>query len=271
MREFWEKVGTVFYWIWQTLKWGFFALLLLVAILIGWLVHDIGVSTVREGDFTFSKYETEARVSIYHGSELAITLPDMVEELPVTAFHAFTDLSGLVEEITLPASVTECSVLGVEAPSLQAYHVVENHPTLREIDGALYSLDGTILYAYPQGRTGVAVIPEGVTRIAEGAFYKSAASEVILPQSLRHIERNTLGDFRVLYVLEIPAGVEEIDENAFAWKIGNDNRWHVRLIVTEGSVAHRFALEHELTIREVRPATGTDAPADAEEPLAPAA
>lgn len=256
MKDFLWKLGEFLYHAWKVLRVVLLVAVVIVAVLIGLFVHDLVRTYVTVGDFTFRKSEGSAAVISYSGKETEIVLPEEVEGLPVISLSGFHDNHGLVEQITIPDYVKSLDLLtGLDAPSLQAFHVADTHPTLKVIDGAVYSRDGKTLYAYPPGRNGAAVIPEGVEYLAENAFYKSAASEVTLPQSLRSIGHYALSDFRVLYELEIPASVEAISEYAFAQRIGMEG-WAVRLIVTEGSAAHQFALEHELTIQRTLPAAG---------------
>ena len=266
MKDMLWRIGEILYGAWKVIKVVLLVVVVAVVALIGWFIHDFAKDYVTVGDYTFRKGEDCATVVSYNGTERAIVLPEEVEGLPVIYLDNFHDKSGLVEEITIPDCVTDVNMLmGIDAPSLQAYHVADTHPSLQEIGGAVYSRDGKTLYAYPPGRNGIAVIPEGVEHIAENAFCASAASEVVLPQSLRSIGPYALSGFRVLHALEIPTGVEMISEYAFAKRIGEEG-WRVRLIVTEGSVAHQFALIHGLTIKQMLPAE-----AEESEALLPAA
>ena len=65
------------------------------------------------------------------------------------------------------------------------------------------------------------VIGEGVTSIADSAFYECAnLQEVQLPDSLRYIYHQAFGDCTSLTGITIPAGVEELDLWAFS---GSEN------------------------------------------------
>ncbi|MBQ2953047.1 MAG: leucine-rich repeat protein [Clostridia bacterium] len=250
-------------------------LLLLCVAVIGIAIFVVGIviwafvtsNTTVNGDFTYFDHKDYITLSNYNGTETAIVLPAEIDGVPVTSITYMIDKSGLVEDVTIPdelalaASEEDMNVFCIDFPALQNYHVSADHPTLMTIDGVLYSKDGKTLLAYPVGRTGEAVIPEGVEVIWFGAFRNSAASSVVLPQSLRTISSYSMCDFRVMRLLTIPQGVTEIDENAFTNT--NTNSMKLQLIVTQDSPAHSWALEYDFPIREVLPATQDPAQAPA--------
>ena len=195
-------------------------LLLLCVAVIGIAIFVVGIviwafvtsNTTVNGDFTYFDHKDYITLSNYNGTETAIVLPAEIDGVPVTSITYMIDKSGLVEDVTIPdelalaASEEDMNVFCIDFPALQNYHVSADHPTLMTIDGVLYSKDGKTLLAYPVGRTGEAVIPEGVEVIWFGAFRNSAASSVVLPQSLRTISSYSMCDFRVMRLLTIPQG-----------------------------------------------------------------
>ena len=78
--------------------------------------------------------------------------------------------------------------------SVSAYAVKEDHPYYVSVDGVLYEKDASgnagTLVAVPLGYTGALVIPEGVTRIEDEAFWEdegvlfSGITEIRLPSTL---------------------------------------------------------------------------------------
>lgn len=95
------------------------------------------------------------------------TLGSGVAELPDGLFYGCTAL----EEVTLPAEVTGLGGEEVFAncTSLQAVHVAADNPAYQDVEGALYSKDGTRLLLCPAGVEAVS-IPAAVTTIDPGAF-----------------------------------------------------------------------------------------------------
>lgn len=94
------------------------------------------------------------------------TLGSGVAELPSGLFYGCTAL----EEVDLPAQITS---IGDEAfencTALQAVHVAADNPSYQDVEGALYSKDGTRLLLCPAGVEAVS-IPAAVTTIDPGAF-----------------------------------------------------------------------------------------------------
>ena len=248
----------------------------LVVIIVGLIIWSIATShTSSDGSFTYRKSDGQITLNRYNGTEIAIVLPVEVDGMPVASFLQMTDKNDVVEEITIPDELTYSFDVNnpmaffSDFPVLQNIRVSDTHPNLKVIDGVLYTRDGTVLLAYPAGRTGEAVIPEGVEIIWYGAFRNSSVSSIVLPESLHTICDFAMCDFRVMRFLEIPEGVTSISPNAF--KNGDINSRKLQFIVTQDSVAHQFLLEHEAPIREVLPAT--QAPVTPADPpaLAPAA
>ena len=78
--------------------------------------------------------------------------------------------------------------------------VSEDNPTLKSIDGCVYSKDGSTLWYVPLQKTGTLNIPEGTTKIARGSFAEGYGT---CPLALTG--------------LNIPASVMEIDEDTLPW------------------------------------------------------
>lgn len=84
------------------------------------------------------------------------------------------------------------------------------------VDGLLLSKDGETLVACPPGRTGEVVVPEGVVRIAKGAFEGGAVESVVLPQTLELIDANAFEQCSKLKsVVGAPEALETIGAHAF--------------------------------------------------------
>jgi len=86
-------------------------------------------------------------------------------------------------------------------------------------------------------------LPEGVTEIESEAFWEcTGLKELLLPETLEEIGGYAFYGCRLLKKLTIPAGVKKLDEKAL-------EGCPATLVVTEGSPAHRWAMENGVNFR----------------------
>lgn len=126
-----------------------------------------------------------------------VHLNDGLEILEGNVFNGCVCL----EELVLPDSLRK-----VHAYAL--YHTSFRAP--------VYNRSGTILYHYPE-QTPVTffAIPQGVKRLAQGAFLGCAALETIrLPESLEIIEQEAFVN-TAIHSITIPASVKAVERSAF--------------------------------------------------------
>ena len=87
------------------------------------------------------------------------------------AAGALADLGSQVEEIEIPANITEIQPGAFAGLSnLGWIEADEANPAYVTVDGVLYTADGTVLLAFPAAWTGTFQVPESVKSFAEGAF-----------------------------------------------------------------------------------------------------
>ena len=87
------------------------------------------------------------------------------------AAGALADLGSQVEEIEIPANITEIRPGAFAGLSnLGWIEADEANPAYVTVDGVLYTADGTVLLAFPAAWTGTFQVPESVKSFAEGAF-----------------------------------------------------------------------------------------------------
>ncbi len=100
--------------------------------------------------------------------------------------HTVTDLGAClfryksgVTSVTIPATVTDfgeqtgglLAYVFTDCPDLKAVHVDKGNPTFMDIDGVLYSKDGSFLYCYPMARAETEYhVPEACTWIDCSVF-----------------------------------------------------------------------------------------------------
>ena len=105
---------------------------------------------------------------------------------------------------------------------LKAYTVDPENPYFKEIDGVLYSKDGSVLLRVPGGRDcDTFVVPDGVRVIGESAFYHDGNEQttgprrVILPEGVTVIREYAFCGCRGLETVSLPSTLKTIDACAF--------------------------------------------------------
>ena len=112
-----------------------------------------------------------------------LVFPETLETIESAAFYRCYSLT----EIEIPKSVSNIgSGAFFRCASLLNIRVDKDNAHFQDIDGVLYSKDGKVLLAYPEGRVdSFCSIPEGVTTIADDAFgYHSSLRYVYIPDSV---------------------------------------------------------------------------------------
>ena len=87
------------------------------------------------------------------------------------AAGALSDLGSAVEEIEIPANITNIQPGAfVGLSNLGWIEADEANPAYVTVDGVLYTADGAVLLAFPAAWTGTFQVPESVKSFAESAF-----------------------------------------------------------------------------------------------------
>ena len=144
-----------------------------------------------------------------------IVIPDGVLSINQ---RAFSNCSRL-ETIDIPASVTSIKPEAfVSCYLLSAINVNKNNSTYKSIDGTVYTKDGSVLIYYAQRNPATEfVIPEGVTEIADSAFYMAShLVSIILPESILVINESAFSLCYSLTEVVIPESITEINSFAFS-------------------------------------------------------
>lgn len=162
-----------------------------------------GVQKVGDYAFAFcSSFET-------------VELPSSVTSLGSAVYFGCEALT----EFTVPADLTMLGTLCFTGcSSLASYAVEEGNTVYTAEDGVLFKENGSVLFAYPAGRTDTEfTVPDGVTTIFDAAFFTASnLTAVHFPAGLQYIGAGAFEYCTSLRSVVIPEGVEIIYENAFA-------------------------------------------------------
>ena len=129
-----------------------------------------------------------------------------VSRLTTIEANAFMGNPNL-KEITLPATVTS---IGAEAfaknRTMINIFVDDGNTAYKDIDGVLYTADGTTLICYPAGRTALEyTVPEGVTTIEAEAFFGNGSLHTLtLPKSLVTVGEDAFDSCGSLTTVHVP-------------------------------------------------------------------
>ena len=143
-----------------------------------------------------------------------LTSVTLSKNLTTIGENAFADCTSLTS-INLPASVTDIgrwALLG-----LAYIEVDSNNQSYQDIDGNLYTKDGTTILQYATGKADTQfVIPASVTSIGNAAFYECPnLTSITIPNSVTSIGENAFAHCSNLTSITIPNSVTTIGERAF--------------------------------------------------------
>lgn len=100
---------------------------------------------------------------------------------------------------------------------LKEIEIITGDERFRAIDGMLYSKNARRLYFCPRGIDGTLVIPDGTDTITEGSCGNCNLSKVIIPDSVKRIDRFAFTRNYALEYVEGCKNVERINDYAFAY------------------------------------------------------
>ena len=177
------------------------------------------------------KFDEEAQGYVVQsiGKEIncIITIPATYKSYPVIGIkelafnfnNATLSYNDHIIEINIPESVTYIGDSAfINCDNLENINVDENNQYYKTIDGTLYTKDGKTLLAYAIAKKeNNLIIPEGVTTIAEYAFYNCQNLEsVTFPESLVDIGKSAFLNCYNLKNIKFSNGLKTIAEDAFS-------------------------------------------------------
>lgn len=99
--------------------------------------------------------------------------------------------------------------------SLQNIKVHKDNPTYFDNDGVLFKRDkqGYELVAFPQGRKGQYIVPNGTRRLGNCSFKSCQINDIILPESLVEIGINVFYECKNLTEIILPSSLRKVSSN----------------------------------------------------------
>ena len=148
------------------------------------------------------------------GTPESVTLREGTVGIAKNALSVYT-----LTEVTLPSSLQyfDGDSFGASNPRMTAVHVPEDNAAFCDVDGVVYSKDGSVLIYYSGGRTDAAfTVPDGVLYIGTAAFANAKTLEsVTFPDGLLVIAERAFSGCNALAGVHFPEGLLRIGAGAF--------------------------------------------------------
>ena len=166
----------------------------------------------------------------YCNSLSSINIPDSVTSIGVATFYG----CNLLKSIKFPNNITGFDRLVCLYHSLINISVSAKNPNYKDIDGNLYTKDGTTIVQYAVGKTDTEfIIPDGVTSIGDTAFASSELTSIAIPDCVTSIGESAFAHCTSLSSIVIPYSVTSIGDLAFygCWSLtdvyyaGSESMW----------------------------------------------
>ena len=143
-----------------------------------------------------------------------VILSESVKSIGKDAFSDCYDLT----EITIPSGVSHIAEEAFGTFSLKSITVSPGNRFFKDIDGVLFSKDGTQLLRFPsKKRATVYTIPRCVTYIAAGAFYFcDFPEEIVIPNGVTSMGNSAFVYCDDLRSIVLPTGLTNIGHNSFS-------------------------------------------------------
>ncbi len=143
----------------------------------------------------------------------SISIPDKVTSLGVYAFAWCYALTS----VTIGSGLKD---IGSDAfmwdTKLVYYQVTSSNPYFSSLDGVLCNKDKTKLILYPNAKADTYTIPDGITEIAQIAFYScSDLKSVTIPDGVTKLGNWAFGYCTRLTTVTLGSGVTDIGGSAF--------------------------------------------------------
>lgn len=167
-----------------------FAVFMFILLIFSDCFANISVSAYETyGDFEYNVLDDGTKeITKYTGSTETIDIPGEIDGRKVKQISSlFSDGCENLTSINIPKSVEIIYLYFVNnCPNLMEINVDKNNRKYVSLDGVLFDKSKTRIIAYPQGRQGDYMIPEGVKEIDGMIFaHCQGLTKIYIPSSVR--------------------------------------------------------------------------------------
>lgn len=140
-----------------------------------------------------------------------LLISDSVEKIGSYAFGSAT-----INTIKIGSGVSNILESAFDEAVITTINVEDENENYKTISGVLFNEEATTLLKYPNGITNEEYeIPSTVDTIGRYAFFKNGIKRIIIPNSVKTIKCYGFGICQSLSELNLPSGLEKIEDNAF--------------------------------------------------------
>lgn len=177
-------------------------------------------------------------IDSYLGIDGAVTIPDTLYGMPVTALRNFSfNGADTLTNILIGDSVANIAGQAfVGCSSLQAINVDSGNPFYSSLDGVLFDKSQDAILYYPGGRTGSYTLPKSVTSIPSYAFQGCNLASLTVPAGVNTIGTlafNEDGNLTAIYFEGNTPNVEfegfDIQDTVIAYYLPGTINWSSNL------------------------------------------
>ena len=197
-------------------------------------------NTTDEG-FGYEIANGEVTITDYAGSATELTIPNMINGLPVTQIdnYAFYQME-FINSVSIGKNLLYCGYAFEGCTNLSAINVSDGNDNYCSIDGILFNKDKTELIYCPEGKTDSYIIPDSVevisgrafcecekitsvtipdsvTTIGEYAFRNTGITALIVPDSVTYISGDAFQSCKYLKSVTLGDGITSINDRTFGF------------------------------------------------------
>ncbi|HET9569835.1 MAG TPA: leucine-rich repeat domain-containing protein [Bacteroidales bacterium] len=142
----------------------------------------------------------------------SITIPTSVLKISYYAFSGCTSLNSF----TIPKNVVKIEGSAfLNCKKINSFKTEEGNQYYKTIDGVLFDKEGVNIIAYPNAKSEIYTIPNGVKTIDPNAFQGSNIYSITLPYGVKIIPQSSFSGCQSLSYITIPNSVTTIEREAF--------------------------------------------------------
>jgi len=243
----------------------YFGIILIACILFGTVSCARDVFTPSESpapasDFTYTVHSDTVAITGYSGPGGNVVIPEVIEGKTVTSIGKLSSFNCTnLTSVMIPSGVAYISDSAFyDCSYLSSIMVSKSNNNYQDIDGVLFSRDGTRLLCYPPGKQSTGyTIPDGVYAINDRAFWMCRnLTHVTIPDGVINIGHNAFAYCPNLTSIVVPSSVTSIGFRAFVRNceevgFGFLCEYSVFITCPRGSYAQQYCqengIEHQLS------------------------